>query len=75
MNDEQTLALQPHQLRVLEERAQLHERITKLDAFHDSPKFSSLPAEERVLLFEQRAHMGLYLAALDARIQLWGMKL
>lgn len=73
MTDEQTI--QPHQQRVLEERAQLYERVTKLDAFHDSPKFSTLPVEERALLFEQRAHMGLYLAALDARLRLWGVKI
>lgn len=67
--------LQPHQRRVLEERAQLHERIVKLDAFHNSPTFSQLPNSERALLFEQRAHMGLYLACLDARLQSWGVRL
>lgn len=69
---EQTV--QPHQQRVLEERAQLYERLTKLDAFHDSPIFLDLPLRERALLSEQRVHMALYLACLDTRIQLWGLK-
>lgn len=48
----------PHQLRVLEELAQLTDRLDKLTAFFDTSIYRSLPVDERGRLKEQCALMG-----------------
>ena len=66
--------LQPHQQRVVAEKAELDERLTKLRGFIQSPLFAGLPKAERDLLMEQEEYMHAYSEVLDRRIVLWGDK-
>jgi len=62
--------LAPHQQRVVTERDELAERLTKLRAFLGSVLFrTKLDASERVLLRAQAHHMQGYLWVLDERIK------
>jgi hypothetical protein len=63
-----SIALQPHQERVVTERAELAEKINKLEKFLDGAVFVSLESEERVRLAKQFAIMKAYLEILDQRI-------
>lgn len=59
----------PHQQRVLDEKAELDERLAKLDAFiRDSPVFLTLPDDERYHLQQQSKVMLQLSAILAARI-------
>lgn len=62
------LPLKPHQQRVVEEKAELDERIAKLDAFTRTPTFGRLDDGERSLLLEQANTMTRYSKILGARI-------
>lgn len=58
----------PHQQRVFDERADLDERLTKLNAFIDGKTFCALPVDEQARLQEQANHMASYLDVLARRI-------
>jgi hypothetical protein len=57
-----------YQQRVIEEKAQLQERVAKLAAFITSPRFGTLDMEERARLLDQRLAMNIYLDILKRRI-------
>ncbi len=64
--------MQPYQQRVVEERDQLAERLTKLGKFIDEGMvFCALPLDERRRLENQAAVMDEYLAILNERIAAW----
>lgn len=58
----------PHQQRVLDEKAELDGRLTKLDAFFGTSIFNGLDEEERERLAAQSRVMGEYSAILGDRI-------
>lgn len=58
----------PHQLRVLEELAQLSERLQKLTAFFDTERYRSLDVDERGRLKEQSLFMGEYQRIMAERV-------
>ena len=60
--------LQPHQQRVIEERAELHAKIEKLEAFLDSDTFRELQIMDQCYLARQRTLMREYCQVLDFRI-------
>lgn len=60
----------PHQERVVSERAELHEKLTKLLAFMNTESFEALPDRDRYLLNKQASFMGFYRDTLDERIDL-----
>ena len=60
--------MQPHQQRVVDEKAELDEKLTKLDAFGRTPLFASLPADEQGRLSHQHSLMEQYSAVLGERI-------
>jgi hypothetical protein len=63
--------LQPHQQRVVAEKAELDEKLTKLNAFcsQQGGVFDSLPTEEKRRLTEQQGHMAAYSDVLRRRIE------
>ena len=61
--------MQPHQQRVVDEKAELDDKIVKLDYFtQTSPHWAGLPQEEKDRLTEQLAVMQKYSDILAARI-------
>jgi hypothetical protein len=64
--------LPPYQLRVIEERAQLNEKIGKLATFFTTDAFRALPTEARDLLMEQHVVMLRYSNILFQRIACFG---
>ncbi|UCV01152.1 crAss001_48 related protein [Acidovorax radicis] len=65
----QAKALPPHQQRVLDEKRELDERLSKLDAFVlDNPLFLKLPSAEQERLSRQSKAMAVYSGILDERI-------
>lgn len=61
--------LQPHQQRVVDEKAELNEKLNKLTSFVlDSPIFKDLPQAERGRLLRQMVLMQLYSEVLADRI-------
>lgn len=60
----------PYQLRVLNERAELKEKVILLGHFisSDTSQFSKLPADEQERMSRQHTHMSDYLKFLDERI-------
>lgn len=60
--------LQPHQQRVVAEKAELDDRLNKLLAFTAGPIFGNLSAAERGLLHEQASYMQAYSNVLGQRI-------
>lgn len=60
--------LPPHQQRVLDEKTELDDRSTKLQAFFSNPIFSGLPADERGRMQKQAAAMQAYSQVLGERI-------
>ena len=60
--------MQPHQQRVVDEKAELDEKLTKLDAFGRTPLFASLPDDEQGRLNRQHSLMEQYSAVLGERI-------
>ena len=68
-----TLAVQPepHQQRMLDEHAELSDRINKLEAFTGTEMFEQIPELERCLLNHQLIAMHSYAGILRHRIRLW----
>lgn len=62
------MELQPHQQRVVAEKAELDEKLAKMDAFGRTPLFASLPADEQGRLNRQHSLMEQYSAVLGERI-------
>ena len=60
--------LEPHQYRLLNERAELRDRLEKLDLFIHSTAFPNVPPPERDRLQRQANHMGEYLNVLNERV-------
>lgn len=60
--------LQPHEQRVVDERNELNEKITKLHDFFKNPIFQKLPEEDKNLLNEQSEIMMNYSDVLLKRI-------
>ena len=60
--------MQPHQKRVVDEKAELDDKMAKLKAFGLTPIFNGLPTEEKQRLTEQEMHMGRYSDVLARRI-------
>ena len=58
----------PHQQRVVDERAELVDKITKLDSFVAGSMFSTLVVEEQGRLSKQLEIMRDYATVLQARI-------
>jgi hypothetical protein len=61
--------LEPHQYRMLNERAELRDRLEKLLAFVNSGSYADVNQDERERLGRQVEHMGDYLAVLNERIE------
>lgn len=62
------VAYAPHQQRVVDERAELVDKITKLDSFVAGSMFSTLVMEEQGRLSKQLEIMRDYATVLQARI-------
>lgn len=62
------MSLQPWQERVVEERAQLNDRLEKLRAFSNGPMHAKLDLIDQHLLLNQDVAMDMYLRVLDKRI-------
>lgn len=60
--------MQPHQQRVVDERAELDGRLAKLNTFIDGATFSTLDADSQNLLKQQAATMAMYSDILTDRI-------
>ena len=60
--------LEPHQQRVVDEKAELDERLAKLDTFTHTAAFERLDGDERSRLLEQANLMTRYSAVLRERI-------
>lgn len=61
------MSLQPHQIRVLQEKLELAKKLTALTAFIASEKFQELNEHEQFLLNEQEMIMACYRDLLDLR--------
>ena len=70
--DEPAEGLQPHQQRVVTEKAGLDERLGRLLAFFQTQTFEALPEAERSRLRNQARFMDGYSAALEERIEAFG---
>jgi hypothetical protein len=60
--------MQPHQQRVVDEKAELSGKLYKLETFHDTAIFASLPPAEQTRLTRQLYIMKLYEQVLSERI-------
>ena len=60
--------LQPHQQRVVEERAELEDKLGKLQAFITGERFASVPDAEQGRLVLQHKLMESYALVLEQRI-------
>lgn len=70
-----TLAeLQPHQQRVVVEFKVLCTRIENLRVFTTAERFKRIAHAEQVLMLSQLDAMHTYAEMLDARMELWGVK-
>lgn len=58
----------PHQQRVVDEKAELDDKLSKLNAFKESDLFKSLDVEDRALLVVQATYMEAYSKTLGKRI-------
>ena len=66
---EETKTYQPHQQRVVDEKAELEDKVTKLGAFIlDNPIYGNLEEEDKDLMNEQLKCMEGYLSVLEKRI-------
>lgn len=63
--------MQAHQQRVVAEKKELDERLTKLNAFVGGDAFCNLSMDEEWLLREQRAEMEAYSRILERRIAMF----
>jgi hypothetical protein len=62
------LTLQPYQHRVVEERGELQEKLTRLNEFINTPAFTRLHFMERGRLFRQQTYMEALVQVLGERI-------
>jgi len=53
--------MQPWQDRLIQERNDLYEKLTKLVLFKETPIFKNLPDDDKLLLARQQAAMNKYL--------------
>lgn len=60
--------MQPHELRVVEEKRELDARISKLGPFLKTEMYNQLPEAEKDRLFRQHGLMNLYSTILSERI-------
>ncbi len=60
--------LVPHQERVVTEKNELEDKVTKLKAFFSNPIFTKLEVAEQDRLAKQFSHMKGYLSILEERI-------
>ena len=60
--------LQPHQQRVVAEKVELEDRLTKLNAFVQSVRFATVDSDERSRLLTQVQVMSMLLSVLEERI-------
>jgi hypothetical protein len=60
--------LKPHQKRVIQEKAELSEKLEKLEAFHNTATYKGLPQAEQFRLARQVYIMKLYEQVLAERI-------
>jgi hypothetical protein len=60
--------MQPHQERVVAEKAELSEKLDKLESFHDTAIYAGLPPAEQSRLTRQMYIMKLYEQVLAERI-------
>ena len=67
----QTVKPEPHQQRMLDEHAELSDRISKLEAYTGTEMFEQIPEQERCLLNHQLIAMHSYAGILRHRIRLW----
>ena len=58
-----------YQIRVIEEKQELDEKLDKLGAFINTNKFKSLVGDERDRLFDQQTYMEDYRNVLAERIE------
>jgi len=65
--------MQPHQQRVITERDELAEKLTKLIAFIGGSVYNGLPQDERIRLNKQATIMQDYLDVLAERIKSFGV--
>lgn len=65
-------SLEPHQRRVVDEKAALDEKLGKLVSFFGTPLFAGLPDAEQSRLRTQARFMGGYSAVLGERIEAFG---
>lgn len=61
----------PHQQRVVDEKSELDEKLSKLDAFLRTDTFKRLRNEEQILLDRQATAMQIYSGILGERIKLF----
>lgn len=66
------MQLQPHQERVITERAEVSSNVDRLDAFIRSDSFDMVPIDEQVRLARQLHIMMRYREVLDERIAAFG---
>ena len=66
--------LQPHQLRVVDEREKLNTMLDALMEFFEKETFKTLSPEDKQLLSLQSSYMSGYLEILDRRITAFGGK-
>lgn len=66
--DTEIKSLQPHQQRVVDEKAELDERLLKLRGFFNTDTFRALAVEEHDRLFRQANAMDAYSVVLGERI-------
>jgi hypothetical protein len=59
----------PHQVRAVEEKNELDEKICKLELFFNTPTFLDLPESEQGRLRKQLFYMSEYSAILGERIR------
>lgn len=64
--------MEPYQQRVVGEKLELDDRLTKLMAFVQSNQFKGLPYIEQMLLSQQLGYMASYSWTLGQRIQRFG---
>lgn len=62
------MSVQPHQQRVIDEKAELDEKLTKLVAFFGNPLWATLPIAEQERLSRQSEVMRQYSNILEERI-------
>lgn len=66
------MELQPHQQRVVTEKEELSEKLTKLLTFFQTPIFAGLSEAEKSRLRNQARFMDGYAAVLEERIAAFG---